>query len=122
MKAIETHLAPLGFTLPQTDRAIVGGYFTWLELPEGLTAEALATRCRKDANVIIAPGNLFEVPGDDSIAFRHSIRLCWAWEEESRLQRGVEQVAGIAKKMVHESDGAEYVVVEKGNGEVAEFK
>lgn len=122
MAAIETHLVPLGFTLPQSDRSIVGGYFTWLGLPDGLLAEALASSCKKEAEVIIAPGSLFEVPGDDSITFRQSVRLCWAWEEEARLQRGVELVAGVAKRMLHDSEGGEYVVVEKSGQGVAEFK
>lgn len=127
MDAITIHLLPLGFSLPQTDRNIVGGYFTWLDLPTGMKAEVLAKRCKEEENVIIAPGKIFEVPGDESVKFEGSVRLCWSWEEEGRLEVGVRRVAVVAKRMLEVGErigGEEFVVVEKeeeGDG-VGEFK
>lgn len=116
MAAIDIYLRPLGFTLPQPSRDIVGGYFVWLSLPTGLTAEELTEACMKQAEVIIAPGKMFEVPGDDSVVnFPTSIRLCFAWETEANLKHGVERVAEVAKKLLSEERRRtrEYVIVEK---------
>lgn len=130
MGAITTHLLPLGFSLPQSDRAVTGGYFTWLTLPDKLqtAAQALAKRCQAEENVIIAAGKIFEVPGDDDVKFEGNVRLCWSWEEEERLEEGVRRVGIVAKKMLEEvesGNGEEFVVVEKdggGDGVVDEFK
>ena len=52
----------MGFRLPQTDRSVIGGYFTWLSLPSGLmrSAELLAQRCKEEEGVVIAAGKIFE--------------------------------------------------------------
>nr|POE73076.1 uncharacterized protein CFP56_31015 [Quercus suber] len=112
-KAITSYLLPLGFALPQPSRDVVGGYFTWLSLPETITAEALAKRCLDEENVVIAPGPLFEVHGQ--ISFNGHIRLCWAREEKSLLAEGVKRVAAAAKRMLDVGDENidGYVVVRK---------
>ena len=107
---------------------MIGGYFTWLALPEKLKtgAQILATRCKTEENVIIAAGKIFEVPGDDAVKFEGNVRLCWSWEEEERLEEGVRRVGIVAKKMLEEiesGNGDGFVVVER-DGEVVvdEFK
>lgn len=128
MRAIETHLLPLGFSLPQSRRAVIGGYFTWLTLPAKLktAAQELADRCKADEGVIIAPGKIFEVPGDDAVKFEGNVRLCWSWEEEERLEEGIRRVGVVAGKMLEEVEGGDgdgFVVVGKEGGEgVGEFK
>ena len=99
MRAISEHLLPLGFELPQTDREIIGGYFAWLSLPSEIKATDLVRKCREDENVIIAGGKLFEVPGDE-IKFERSIRLCWAWEDETLLEEGVRRVGKAARTLL----------------------
>ena len=120
MKAITTHLLPLGFELPQTKRDVIGGYFTWLYLPPSLSsaADALAKRCQKDANVVIAAGSIFEVPKDENgVKFGGNVRLCWAWEDEWKLEEGVRRIGIVAKKMIEEAEKGEgFVVVEKDGG------
>lgn len=115
--AIKEHLIPLGFTMPQPDRDVVGGYFVWLGLPEELTAKELTQRCQDEERLVIAPGSIFEVPGDDSLTFERSIRLCFAFEEEAKLGEGVKRIGDVAKRMLERSeDGSgDYVVVERGN-------
>ncbi|KAK4545225.1 hypothetical protein LTR36_003404 [Oleoguttula mirabilis] len=122
MRAITAHLLPLGFSLPQPDRDVVGGYFVWLALPASLSATRLAQRCKHcgddDDAVIIAPGPIFEVPGDESAAgFDGHVRLCFAWEEEWKLAEGVRRVGEVAKRMLEDHDGEAgnggYVVVER---------
>lgn len=53
IKAINDLLVPLGVRLPQTDRDIVGGYFIWLTLPDGIEGGALVERAREDENLIV---------------------------------------------------------------------
>lgn len=126
MGAIERHLLPLGFTAPQPNREVSGGYFIWLGLPQGLQATDLAAKCQQEQNLIIAPGKIFEVPGDDSVSFPSSIRLCFAWEDEPKLAEAIERIAVVANGLLHgrEDGNADYVVVEKHGVEdrLNEFK
>lgn len=125
MKAVDAHLIPLGFTLPQPERKVVGGYFVWLEIPAPLTADALSVRCREES-VVIAPGGLFEVPGDEAVRFGGHMRLCFAWEEESKLAEGVRRVGIAARKMLNghddESEEGEFVLVQKGDNGLDRFQ
>ncbi|KAI7482225.1 PLP-dependent transferase [Hortaea werneckii] len=112
INAITTHLLPLGFQLPQPDRDIVGGYFVWLKLPDRMTATALASACKREG-VVIAPGTIFEVPGDrETAGFDGHMRLCFAWEDEGKLEEGVVRVAGVVREMqgaIGGSDGSPQV-------------
>ena len=124
--AITRHLLPLGFTLPQPTRDVVGGFFVWLSLPEGLAAGEFAQVCKEEEGVIVAPGAMFEVPGDEGVKFDGNVRLCFAWEEEQRLVEGVRRMQVAAEKLitaVKERGSGEYVFVEKRDaGGVDEFK
>ena len=125
--AITKHLLPLNFTLPQPTRDVVGGFFVWLSLPEGLAASEFAHVCKEEEGVIIAPGAMFEVPGDESVKFDGNVRLCFAWEEEHRLVEGVRRMEVAAEKVIAAVKGrgsGEYVFVEKKDvgGGVDEFK
>jgi DNA-binding transcriptional MocR family regulator len=124
--AITTNLLPLGFTLPQTTREVVGGFFVWLSLPEGMAADEFARVCKEDEGVIVAPGAMFEVPGDEGVKFDGNVRLCFAWEEKHRLVEGVGKMKAAADKMMaggSRSGSGEYVFVEKRDvGGVDEFK
>ncbi|EME47489.1 hypothetical protein DOTSEDRAFT_41884 [Dothistroma septosporum NZE10] len=113
--AAREYLLPLGFTLPQPDRDVVGGYFLWVGLPGEIKAAELTKRCREDESLIIAPGNIFEVPGDTSAKFEHDIRLCFAYEEESRLREGVRRISVVAKKLIEGTQSTgDYVMVPEG--------
>lgn len=121
LAAITTHLLPIGFTLPQPTRNVVGGFFVWLSLPEGLTAADLARVCREEEEVIVAHGGMFEVPGDEAVKFEGNVRLCFAWEEVERLVEGVKRIGRAAERVGRGS--GEYVIVEKRDvGGVDEFK
>lgn len=104
--------------MPQPDRSVVGGYFIWLGLPSTLSAEELTQRCQDEESLVIAPGRIFEVPGDGSLRFERSVRLCFAFEQEEMLGEGVRRMGAVAKRMLEGGeDGVEYVVVERGNGD-----
>ncbi|KJY01239.1 aminotransferase like protein [Zymoseptoria brevis] len=118
LTAIETHLLSLGFTLPQPDRDVVGGYFLWLGLPGDMQATDLTTRCQKEENLIVAPGGLFQIPGDDAVLCAQNVRLCFAWEDEEKLVEGVRRIGEVARRLSKGEERAseEYVLVD-GNGE-----
>jgi len=84
---------------------VLGGYFAWLRLPDGLARDAkvLAERCLAEG-VIIAAGKLFEVPGigGQVDGFGRHVRLCWAWEDEELLAKGVNRVANIVEAVLKE--------------------
>jgi DNA-binding transcriptional MocR family regulator len=101
MKAIEKHLVPLGATLPPTESNIAGGYFLWLTLPESLDADELGGRVEEEENVIIAPGSLFAVWGEEkAIDLKSELRICFAWEDEKLLQESIERIAQVVRKML----------------------
>jgi DNA-binding transcriptional MocR family regulator len=122
--AIDEQLVPLGFSLPQPGREVIGGYFLWLGLPEALQSrgQEYVQRAEAEGGVIVASGKTCEVPDDELYSMRSDdgeeqrklaadvertkfggfVRLCFAWEEEERLVKGVMRMAEVAKKMLHE--------------------
>lgn len=101
MEAIEHHLLPLGVTLPQSDRAVVGGYFLWFALPAPLLADDVARRAKEEENVIIGQGALFAVAGDERIKdLERQVRISFSWEEEENLRKGIERLAAVIGRML----------------------
>ncbi|KAL9581291.1 MAG: hypothetical protein Q9212_003983 [Teloschistes hypoglaucus] len=100
MEAIEQHLLPLGVTLPQGDREVVGGYFVWIALPEPLLANDVAQQAREGENLIIGEGPLFAVAGDErSKDLERQVRVCFSWEEEEKLAEGIARLATVIDGM-----------------------
>ena len=103
IQAIDGHLVPLGITLPQASRDVVGGYFIWLTLPIPLKADEVAATAKEDENLIIAPGSIFAVYGDrlkGDESLEREIRLCFSWEEEGKLAEGIERLGKVVRKML----------------------
>lgn len=90
MAAIQEHLLPLGVTLPSETPEIAGGYFIWIELPPPLRASDIARLALREG-VKVASGELFQVQGDSR--FDNNIRICFAWEQESKLAEGIRRLA-----------------------------
>lgn len=112
--AIQQHLVPLGVQLPQSDRQVIGGYFLWLALPPSLNGTILAQRAKEQENLIVAHGELFEVPGDtDAAPFPHAVRLSFAWEDEDQLAEGIARLAVVVRAMLQEKQQQEE---EEGEG------
>lgn len=103
ISAIEEHLLPLGVTLPQTSRDVtdvVGGYFIWLSLPAPMQAEEVAMRARQEKNLIIAPGPIFAVYGDEkAVALERKVRVCFSYEHEAMLAEGIQRLAQVIDSM-----------------------
>jgi len=73
-----------------------GGYFVWLRLKGSWSAAEVARRAKQDENLVIAPGNMFQVKGDvDAVRFDNNLRLCYSWEDEEQLLEGVERLARV---------------------------
>lgn len=69
--------------------------------------------------MVVAPGPIFEVPGDeDAAGFEGHVRLCFAWEEEWKLGEGVRRVGEVVRRMLDDSQngGGGYGVVDKSGG------
>lgn len=126
ISAITTHLIPLGVTLPQTAREVVGGYFIWFSLPEPLLADDVAKRAKEDENLIVAQASLFAVYGDARKGeLEREIRVCFSWEEEDRLAEGIERLAGVIRGMQageRKSDQRDNVVASSSGEAVGEFQ
>ena len=100
ISAIEKYLIPLGVTLPQTSRDVVGGYFIWLSLPAPLEAEEVAVCAKEYENLIIAPGPIFAVYGDDqAVDLDRKVRVCFSWEEEDFLAEGIQRLSQVIRRM-----------------------
>lgn len=96
ISAIEQYLIPLGVTLSQTSREVVGGYFIWLTLPAPLRAEEVAMTAKRDENLVIAPGPIFAVYGDEeAIDLERKVRVCFSWEEEFKLAEGMQRLGQV---------------------------
>ena len=129
MAAIERELVPLGVRIGEVKvqengngEDVFGGYFLWLELPEGVSAEVVADRAKREEELIVAPGYIFEVEGDDRVEFPGSLRLCFSWVEEEDLKIGVERLARVVRTL---RDGIELQAKCKGfgkDGDMGEFR
>ncbi|KAL2761117.1 hypothetical protein ACRALDRAFT_205058 [Sodiomyces alcalophilus JCM 7366] len=99
--AVDALLVPLGVRTRRSSLLgadVYGGYFIWLALPDGVEAEAVARRARDAEALIIAPGELFEVYGDEASArFGRELRICFSWEEVEDVLEGVERLATVVK-------------------------
>jgi DNA-binding transcriptional MocR family regulator len=116
--AIQAHLAPLGVEVAypsmklddpgsELPNVVAGGYFLYLSLPRGMSADVLTERVKEEENVIITPERMCRVPlnpGTSSLPEKDRfIRLCFAWEDESALTDGVKRIARVVKRLLEGS-------------------
>ncbi|EGS22046.1 putative pyridoxal phosphate binding protein [Thermochaetoides thermophila DSM 1495] len=87
------------------DVSVFGGYFVWLTFPETIDTERLAQRAREEENLIIAPGTLFEVKGDEKNGgFRNNVRLCFSWEDKKNIVEGIKRLARVLGRILKDDD------------------
>jgi DNA-binding transcriptional MocR family regulator len=118
MDAITSCLEPLGVRVGEVSvkgQDVFGGYFIWLELPGGVDAEVVSAKAKQEENLIVAPGKIFEVEGDESVRFPNTLRLCFAWEDEADLVEGVERLARVVRGVLKGEGGHEGVSLDKRN-------
>ncbi|CZR63322.1 related to aminotransferase [Phialocephala subalpina] len=98
--SIQTLLVPLGVEIGEVsfgEKAVFGGYFIWLEMPDNANIESITDLAKSQENLIVAPGHIFEVSTDSSVKFERSIRLCFAWEEEADLKESIVRLARVIR-------------------------
>ena len=116
MDAIKKDLVPLGVRVGEESlkgKNVFGGYFIWIELPENVDAELLTSRAKEEENLIVAPGKIFEVQGDESVKFPNAVRLCFSWEAMEDLDEGVRRLARVVKGVLGGKRGAAEASVER---------
>lgn len=103
LAAITKHLLPLGVSIANTSKdpqAVFGGYFVWISLPPDVHCDEVTARAKREENLIVAPGSLFGVRGDDEgHGLKDKMRLCFAWEDERLLKEGVERLGRVIQGM-----------------------
>jgi DNA-binding transcriptional MocR family regulator len=99
MGVIEKELAGLGVEAVKGED-MFGGYFFWLVLPEGMDGEVVTDVALRKENLIVAPGKIFEVVGDESVKLERGLRLCFSWEEEEDLAEGVRRLARVVRGLM----------------------
>ena len=86
-------------------RIMDSGYFVWLTLPAPLDAAKIAVRAKERRDLIIAPGAIFGVKGDDDVEnLKRKVRLCFAWEQESLLEEGIKRLSKVIRDAQDELD------------------
>ncbi|KAK4125429.1 PLP-dependent transferase [Parathielavia appendiculata] len=111
-----------GGKLGPDELEVYGGYFVWLTLPEEMNAEVVARRARAEEELVVAPGRIFEVAGDEEAArFPQNVRLSFSWVDEEDIVEGVKRLGRVLKRML---GGVEPDMVERNaaEGEAQAFK
>lgn len=116
--AIDEFLVPLGVSLPPKHGDVAGGFFVWVTLPRVIRAEELCQRCKDEMNVFVAPGSIFEVPGDEDVKFEHSMRLTFSWLEQDDMVEGVKRIRSIMESMLRGEKANCQVKSQKGLGQM----
>ena len=92
--AIEEYWVPLGVNY----NPCVGGYFFWVQLPDGVTSKEVFEEAMAD-HVWIMEGTSCIVPNDDSVQYDKFIRICIALEEEDRAVEGIRRLGKVFQKL-----------------------
>ena len=84
--ALEEHLGPRGASWSHPD----GGYFVWLDFPEGVAADEVFDRAA-EAGVAVVKGTDFFPRG---LGGQSSLRLAYSFVPPAALAEAVERLAG----------------------------
>lgn len=99
LHAVKTFLVTLGVEVGGARSRVDGGYFISVRLPAGIDSDAMCHRAERELGLLLASGTLFAVHGDEGrVSGRDFVRLCFAYEEESRLVEGIQRITMLLKK------------------------
>ncbi|KAJ5991466.1 Pyridoxal phosphate-dependent transferase major region subdomain 1 [Penicillium canescens] len=102
--AIKRYLGPLGvsFTPDPETSPVVGGYYIWVQLPVTVNATRVCHYALEEQNLVLGNGEVFAVPGRDSLGrdLHRRLRLCFMWEDEERLVEGVERLGAVIENLI----------------------
>ena len=101
-QSVQARLGPLGVSIVQAKQQdVAGGYFLWLDLPEGIDGDVLRKKAMQEENVKLLSGKMFSVQGDSKETdFRNNIRLCFSYEEYDALDQGICRLERVIKSML----------------------
>jgi len=85
VSALERHLPEATWTVPE------GGYFVWLDLPDGIAASDL----RADGVTFVPGSDFFCGPGGGS-----ALRLAFSYESPSAIEEGVRRLASAVRAAI----------------------
>lgn len=90
-------LAALAEHLPQGTRWTTprGGFFTWVELPHGLSGDDLLP-VAVEHGVVVVPGSAFALDGSG----RSAVRLAYSFAEEAVLEDGVRRLGDAVRALL----------------------
>lgn len=98
LNAIGKFLMPLSIYVGGALDEVTGGYFVSMKLPAHIDSESFCDRAEREYGLLLAWGKLFAVHGDDNVASGEDfVRLCFAYEDESRLVDGIERMATLLR-------------------------
>lgn len=91
---IRNFLVPLGVQVGGALDEVAGGYFISVKLPAHVDSKLLCERAEREHGLLLACGKLFAVHGDENfVSGGDFVRLCFAYEDESRLIDGIKRMA-----------------------------
>ncbi len=117
VKAVNEYLVPHGAVLDAEDPefqseqedqkeqpAIKGGYFLYVHLPQELDASKFVATVAREEHVSVAKGEIFEVSRNEKKPVSHSLRICFAWEEdEDTIVEGIRRLGSVLESMMAET-------------------
>ncbi|TQV93011.1 aminotransferase [Cordyceps javanica] len=109
LDAVRRHLAPHGVTYRESSLTgaakSFGGYFLWLKLGPGFSADLVAHVASTEENVIIGYGNMFTVQGEETkTTFDDHFRLCFSWLAEEDLLEGIKRLEKVLVRIAQNKE------------------
>lgn len=92
--------------------SVSGGFFVYLKLPGGVSADGLARRAMDEENLVLAPESMCRMPKDDGKpdpGGDEYIRICFAWVDEGDLVEGIRRFGKVLERMKAMTGEEEYV-------------
>lgn len=80
-----------------TYTGLKGGYFSWVNLPDQYDNAKIIEECKKQG-VFLAPGDKFEVFGDEKGWGKHGVRLSVSHLEKEKIEEGIKIWGQICKQ------------------------
>jgi len=93
--AIEKYWVPYGVKY----NPCVGGYFLWIQLPDGITSSQVQEESMREG-VWIMEGTSCTVPEDSSVQYDKFIRICITLEDEERAVEGIKRIGKVFERLL----------------------
>ena len=91
--AIDRHIP--GFSYDRSD----GGYYLWMELPEGVNADQ-AVFDAEDEGVLVFSGSMFYASPSE----RQNLRLCFTYSTPEQIEEGIRRLGAAIQRQLDSSE------------------